>query len=217
MKLSLKKIFPFLYKTQWVVKPEHETELAFTSNGVEYHCFTNGFNAYYERYMAAMDAINALEQRVSREYLKMHIGLTNEYLNKGDLSKIAILNKHLEERMSHLCNVDLLYQLASVWYFDKSENCYTFNPEYAEKKISEWRKDKEVLAFFLRSPLSQLMPLPDTFNTSMVQSYTKAQRIELMSHLKYHLSSFKETPSNQELISTIKSQITALENLLSQD
>src|SRR4028118_2271070 len=207
MKLSLKRIFPFLYKTRFNVLPEHEVELAFVSGGVEYFQFVNGFHCYSERYFAATDAILALEQRVDKQYLKVYVGLMNEYLNKGNLTAAAVLNHNLEERIDHLCNVDLLYQLASVWYFDKNENCYSYNPEYAEKKIALWRKDKEALAFFLANPLKQYMPLHDTFITNSLQTYTRAQRLELLQTLKYHSSLQSETPNNKELLSSIQSKI----------
>jgi len=213
--MLLKKIFPFLYKTSFSVLPGHEVELAFVSNGIEYFSFINGFDAYYDRYMAAIDAINALEQRVSRDYLLTHTKLMSEYLNAGKLTLASVLNHNLEERMKHVCNVDLLYQLAAVWYFDKSENCYAYNTEYGEKKIALWRKDKEVLSFFLQSPLRQYMPLANSSQFN-IKTYTRAQRLEELSTLRYHLLQLSETPNNHGLISDLQSKIQKLEELLIQ-
>lgn len=217
MKFSLKKIFPFLYRTKFHVQPGHEVELAFVSDGVEYFRFVDNFSCYAERYFAALDAINALEQRVDKDYLKIHIGLTKEYLNKGDLSKIAVLNHNLEERMTHISNVDLLYTLASVWYFSKEENVYTYNYEFAEKKIARWRADKDVLAFFFKSPLRNYLPLSDTFIQNTLPTYTASQRKEWIQILKYHLSTLSGNNSNSALISDIQSKINQLEVLLATD
>ena len=216
MKFNLKRFFPFLYRTQWVTQPGHETEFAFESGGVEYFCFSDNFNAYYERYMAAMDAINALEQRVTREYLERHTALVDEYVNAGKLSLIAVVNHNLKERMSHISNVELLYQLASVWYFSKEENCYTWNPEIAERKIAQWKKDKEVLSFFLKSPLKRYMPLPDSFSETLLTQYTKGQNLQELSTIKYHLLQITETPKNKDLRSILLSRIAQLKSLLTQ-
>lgn len=210
----LKRFLPFLYKTQWVTQPGHETEYAFESGGVSYYCFSDNFNAYYERYMAAMDAINSLEQRVTREYLERHTTLVDEYVNAGKLSLIAVCNHNLRERMQHICNVDLLYQLASVWYFSKEENCYTWNPEIAERKIAQWKKDKEVLSFFLQSPLKLYMPLPNSFNEILLTQYTQGQNLEELSALRFHLLQITETPKNKDLRSILLSKIAQLEKLL---
>lgn len=216
MKLSLKKIAPFLYRTAWNVQPGHEVEKAFTSNGVEYFCFSNGMNAYFERYQAAMDAINQLELRVDRRYLELHVELTKDYIRAGKLDMVAVLNRNLEERMNHISNVDMLYALASVWYFSKEENVYTYNHEYAEKKIAAWRKDKEVLAFFFKSPLRRYMPLEDTFIENTLPTFTKGQRLQLKAALNYHLSNLREGKENAGLRSKILSQIQALDEMLAE-
>ncbi|MES2731711.1 MAG: hypothetical protein V4714_08180 [Bacteroidota bacterium] len=216
MRPLLKKLFPFLYKTSWKLKPEHEVELAFVSDGVEYFCFTNGFDVYSERYAAAADAINMLEMRVNREYLKTMIGLHKEYTRKGQNDNCAILIHHLEERMNHISNEELFLQLAAVWYFDKQENCYVYNPEYGEKKIARWRKDKELLSFFLQGQLSQFMPLLPS-SIPHIQNYTKETNLELLRMLRFHLSSQSESSSNKDLISSIKLQILKLEELLAEN
>lgn len=213
MKNNLKRFLPFLYRTSFVTQPGHETELAFVSGGVEYFKFTNDLDVYIERYFAALDAINAIEQRVTREYLVTHVDLMTEYLDKGKLSLAAVLNHNLKERISHLFNVDLLYQLASVIYFDRNENCYNYNVEYNEKKIALWRKDKEALAFFLAQPCGSYMPSPTTHGLS-IPTYTRAQQNEMLSHLKFHLLQLSDSPKTSALISTLQSQILRLEELL---
>lgn len=213
MKNFFKKIFPFLFKTTWSVQPEHQVVKAFTSNGVDYYKFSTGYNAYYERYMAGMDRINEIEQRVDTKYMDTFQKLLDQYLNKGELSNIAILNNNLRERRQYVFNVELLYNLASVWFFDKSENCYTYDYEYAEKKIARWKKDKDLLAFFLQTELKNYIPLPDIVSKNML-TYLKGQGIKDLQTLKYHLSNLSDNPKNKELILSIQSQVTELEGYL---
>lgn len=213
----LTKIFPFIWKvkTNWNVQPEHRVALAFSSGGVDYYKFETGYNSYYERYMAAMDRINEIEQRVDAKYLDIYQKTLDDYLRKGDLVNASILNNNLRERRQYIFNVRLLYNLASVWFFDKSENCYTYDYDYAEKKIAKWMKDKDLLAFFLQTELVKFMPLPDTVKEN-IMIYLKGQNIQDLSMLKYHLSNLSDNPKNKELISSIQSQVLVLEDCLQQ-
>jgi len=163
--------------------------------------------------MAGMDRINEIEQRVDAKYMDTFQKLLDQYLNKGELSNIAILNNNLRERRQYVFNVELLYNLASVWFFDKSENCYTYDYEYAEKKIARWKKDKDLLAFFLQTELKNYMPLPDIVSKN-IMTYLKGQGIKDLQTLKYHLSNLSDNPKNKELISSIQSQVTELEGYL---
>ncbi len=215
MKNLFKKLFPFLWQTKWNIQPEHQVVLAFTSDGVDYYKFETGYNSYYDRYMAAMDRINEIEQRVDAKYLDFHQKATDEYLNKGSLTNISILNNNLKERRQYIFNQRLLYNLASVWFFDKSENCYTYDYEYADKKIARWRKDKNLLAFFLQTELAKYMPLPDTVKENL-EIYLKGQNLKDLSILRYHLSQLSDNPKNKELISSIQSQVLELEGYLQQ-
>ncbi len=215
MKNFFKKIFPFLWQTRWAVQPGHQVVLAFTSDGVDYYKFETGYNSYYERYMAGMDRINEIEQRVDAKYLDTFQKLLDEYLKKGDLVNCVIANNNLRERRQYIFNVRLLYNLASVWFFDKSENCYTYDYEYAEKKIARWMKDKDLLAFFLQTELMKFMPLPDTVKENL-EIYLKGQNLKDLSILRYHLSQLSDNPKNKELISSIQSQVLELEGYLQQ-
>lgn len=214
--LGVKKPEPIPAKTEvkWNHMPEHQVSLAFTTaDGTEYFCFTTGFNSYYERYMAGMDRINEIEQRVDKKYLDDFQKYLDEYINKGDLKNIAILNHNLRERRQYVFNQELLYNLASVWFFDKEENCYTYDYEYADQKIAKWKKEKDVLAFFLQTELINFMP-PLNISMDQIAAYTKGGSIKDLQILKYHLSQLSKKSSDKELISTLELQIAELEELI---
>lgn len=144
-----KKLFPFLYKTDWTTKPDHEIKLAFVgSDGTEYFEFISGYSCYYERYNAILDRLAEIDCKVDKAYLDDFQAIMKEYLTKGDLYNASILLKNLEDRRNYIFNQELLYDLATVWYFDKSENCYAYNTEYAEIKKKRWKEEKGRLSFF---------------------------------------------------------------------
>lgn len=215
MSKLLKRFLPFLYRTRFHVMPEHEVELAFTHEGIDYYTFTNSFDMCSERYACAIDFINTLEMKVTREQLVIFTDLIDSYVNSGKLSLISVVNHNIKQRLNHICNEELFLQLAAVFYFDKSENCYVYNHEYGAKKIERWRKDRELLSFFFRGPIGRFTPLTDTFLQTL-PTYTKAQRLEELGVLKYHLSLQSENSNNAALRSTIQSKILLLESLLTQ-
>lgn len=200
----------------WTIKPEHQVEFAFKGiDGTEYYQFTTGYNSYYERYMAFMDRLSEIEQRVDKNYLDRFQKTLDEYLNKGSLKDIAVLNKHLADRRAYIGNVELIYNLASVWFFDKSENPYTYDYGYADEKIRKWRNDKDSICFFLTTPLRHYLPLPDTL-VQNIKTYEKGQYVSELQTLKHHLQALSSLTKNTELISTYQLRVTELEQLVSQ-
>jgi hypothetical protein len=78
--------------------------------------------------------------------------------NKIDIFKINMLNEQMGERLRLSLDVDLLYKLASIVFFDKNENPVLYDAEYCMKKIDFWKKHKGVADFFLQKPINELMP-----------------------------------------------------------
>lgn len=209
---NLFKRNPKEIKPDWLVNPDVQTRYVFTSNGVEYYEFTNGYNMYYERYMAAQDRLNEIEQRCDKKYLDIYQDLLDDYLKKGDLVNIAILNKNLRDLREYVFNVNLLYNLAAVWYFDKNENPFTFDHEYCDKKIVDWKKDKEALSFFLQSPIREYLPQLNISKEDL-RVYIMGLSLKELSTLKYHLSNQLKDEKNKDLISMLQLQIEGMEAL----
>lgn len=199
-------------KPEWLVSPDVQTRYVFTSNGVDYYELTSGYNMYYERYMAAQDRLNEIEQRCDGKYLDFFQTQLDAYLNKGDLVGAANLNRNLRELRSYVFNVNLLYNLASVWFFDKNENPFTYDHEYCEKKISDWKKDKEVLSFFLQAPIREYLPQLNISKEDL-RTYIMGLSLKELSTLRYHLSNQPKDAKSNDLISMLQSQIEDLEAL----
>jgi len=196
----------------WLVSPDVQTRYVFTSNGVDYYELTNGYNMYYERYMAAQDRLNEIEQRCDKKYLDLYQDLLDDYLKKGDLVNIAILNKNLRDLRGYVFNVNLLYNLAAVWYFDKNENPFTFDHEYCDNKISDWKKDKEALSFFLQAPIREYLPQLNISKEDL-RVYIMGLSLKELSTLKYHLSNQLKNEKDKDLTLMLQSQIEDMEAL----
>lgn len=150
-------------------KNKYRTEYAFTCGGTKYYRFADITNLPYERGLMALNVYNEVEMRCSRGFLVHYADTIDKLLHeqKIDIFKIQQLNEVLKQRLTMTTDTDLLYKLASVCFFDKSENPAVYEPAYAEKKIAKWRKDKGVRDFFMQKPLLELMPFLQNVDTDL--------------------------------------------------
>lgn len=217
MKRFFKVLFPFLFKTRFNLKDsDYEVIEAFASEGETYWMFANEQKVPVERAMAALDIYAEVEQKLDKEYLETLFASVIESCRKGDLVEVASMIKFAEQRMKHITNIDLMYKLASVLYFDKNENIYSYDYEYNEKKILRWKKAEDIESFFLKMPINDLLP---SFSGSSLNlaTYTKVQRSELISQLRNHLLILSDDKRNKDLVTKLQSRVTILESLLNSE
>ena len=150
-------------------KEKYRIEYAFTCGGTKYYRFADIANLPYERGMVAMLAYSEMQMRCSRDFLVRYADTIDKLLHeqKIDIFKIQQLNEILKQRLTLGAEIDLMYKLASVVFFDKTENPAVYEPAYAEKKIAKWRKDKGVHDFFTQMPLLELMGSSMNVNTDL--------------------------------------------------
>lgn len=150
-KKSVKQLFP---NTETVIKE------AFKIGGVTYYTWEDLNSLNYKRALMAYMVYNELDMRCTREYLVLHTDALNTILSKPEINVFDIkkLNDQMMQRLQLTTDVDLMYKLASVAYFDKNENPDSYDQVYNEKKIANWKKNESVEAFFLSKPLMELIP-----------------------------------------------------------
>jgi len=185
-KKDIKVLFP---QTDCVV------EEAFEVGGVMYYRFADISNLEYRRGLMAYTVYNELDMRCTREYLLKHVVAMTNLLSGSeiDIYKIKALNDQMRQRMELTTDVDLMYKLASVIYFDKNENPASYDTDYCEKKIAHWKEHKGVADFFLTQPLTELMPFLHSVDTDLDSYSILNHRLnEVHSELLRMLSSKKE-------------------------
>lgn len=150
-------------------KEKYRIEYAFTCGGTKYYRFADITNLPYERGLMAMHTYNEVQMRCDRAFLVRYADTIDKLLHeqKIDIFKIQKLNEVLKQKLTLTAETDLMYKLASIVYFDKSENPAVYEPAYAEKKIAKWRKDKGVHDFFMQKPLLELMPFSQSVDTDL--------------------------------------------------
>src|SRR5688572_25875592 len=134
------------------VQDKQKIVKAFVYQGKPYFMFEDIFSMPSIRGLQALDYYEEFNMRCTKEYLLRFSEAAEKILSnnkKIDLIGLAVLVKHLQERLKMIPVSDHIYKLASVVFFDESESPYTFDREHSKKKVELWKKDPEVLSFFL--------------------------------------------------------------------
>jgi hypothetical protein len=162
---------PFRTKDPKRLFPEqkHVIEHAFSVGGVDYYQFNDVFSLPYERGLMAITFYEELRMKCTYDNLKLHVEAIRTLLNepKIDIYKVNALNEMLGERLGMVTDVNLLYKLVSVVFFDKNENPCLYEIDYNLKKIEQWKKHKGVNDFFLQKPLQELIPFLNTVDLDL--------------------------------------------------
>lgn len=188
---------PFKRKSNFNINnPEHVIQLAFVHKGIEYFCFTDIYKVNCNRAMHALPAYEELAMRMTKDYMvkdleahqklnadimEMLSGKTggvnlNLVYEKMKVSNLLLTQK--KERLEWIFEPEALYKIASVLYFDKNENPYQYDEKYCATKIESWKKDTEVLAFFLKQPIQKYVPY-STLSNSDLDTYLKVLEAQI--------------------------------------
>ena len=168
---------PFKKKRNWFKDyPETRIVHAFTSGGVDYYEFEDPNNLTSGRGFAALNYYKELSMGCTREFLLGYVEAMDGYLRpkaNGTLQipEMAKLTLQLKERLELAVDSLTPYKVASVIYFDETEDPYGFDYGYAMKKIEKWKKE-DVGSFFLQTPLKNLIP-STLLSEETLESYMK--------------------------------------------
>ncbi len=167
----------FKRKPEFNISPELRTKFAFSCGGVDYFELEDPNALTQGRGFAALNYYNELSMKCSREFLIAHTEAVDKILRdakKIDIIEIAKLNLQLKERLEMVLDSLTPYKVAAVIFFDKTEDPYSFDYDYAMKKIEKW-KNEDVASFFLQVPLRSLIP-SSLLSEEAIQNYMKVAK-----------------------------------------
>jgi len=153
----LKKIFN---RSKFPKVTENEIVYAFTCDGKDYFQFTDFNNIPALRGLKTMVFYEEMKMKCSLSYLKAHCEAVDNILSqtKINIFEIKKLNEQMKEKATIALDTELVYKLASVVFFDKSENINDYDFAYNIKKVESW-KNFGADAFFLLQPVQELVPV----------------------------------------------------------
>lgn len=150
-------------KPRFAVEVVHPIIFAFESGGVKYYQFQDIFQLCHSRAFRAMEVYEEAQMRTTKEILKLHVDATEKILTSQTIDIFAMkkLNDQLKDRLDHVIASDTVWKLASVVFFDETENPYDYDYKYGIEKIKLWKKEKDIANFFLNTPINKLLPYLD--------------------------------------------------------
>lgn len=167
---------------------EAKKELAFTSKGIDYYQFTEGGVPIYQlRFIEMQERINlAREMAVTKDTLYEFLEMMQVYTGRrgGDsriqelsegqrLAEINGLVGNMLRRLEIQNDLGVIYDIATVWYFDETEDPAYYDAEYGRIKKQRWLEDDSLRDFFLQTPLTNFVDFK-TDSQDYTQSYLEA-------------------------------------------
>jgi hypothetical protein len=121
----------------------------------------------YQRALKCLTAYEELRMKCTHEYLSWHVKAVENALRgsegKGsvvvNLNELSTLNNNLKQRLEQwVIDLNLAYRLASIVFFDKTENPVDYDFKYGNEKIEHWKKHNTMDVFFSKVPIQRLLP-----------------------------------------------------------
>lgn len=163
---------------------QYPIEEAFSIDGRTFYRFKDYFNIPYERGLKTITFYEEVRMKITYEYMQQHVEAVDKVLKsqKIDVYKLKNLNDILKERLTWYVDTDILYKLASIVFFEKSEDPRTYDFKYNAEKIEFWKKHSSVTDFFLQTPLLELMPFMAELEKNL-ESYSAITKELTKNHL----------------------------------
>lgn len=177
---------------------------AFILDGVQYYQFDDVFGIPVERAFAALDIYGEVQSKCTRDYLLSHSAALKETLNNKriDILKVSQLITQLDERLEMIFDADLVYKLASVVYFDTTENPYKYDYKYGIEKMRKFQKS-DIEAFFLNSPIREFLPFKDISKNDL-ETYIQVGRAITIQQLQAITAMLSNSESNPDLLKELE-------------
>lgn len=199
---------PFKRKPRTKLLNGHQVIEAFRFDGVQYYELKDIFDVPCQRAFVLRDFMEELQMRTTREFLQAHVTAVQNILSAPktiNIPELARLNNQLQERLDMIVDAEIVYKLASVYYFDSSEQPYTYNFKHGLEKIKAWKRANEDMSFFYLEPVKALCNLPLLLKDDL-QAYLLIQAKMTNKQLESIFTHLSESDKKKDFAQTLMSQ-----------
>lgn len=160
-------------------------EPAFKFNSIQYYRFKKDADTPYGRYKWVSTFLQEVELRMDLNTLNAYLDDIEKNISgekgKINLGHVAVTINKMRTRTALHFDVETAKKLASVIYFDETEDLTTYDREKGREKIAAWGKDLKVMDFFLTKPMRELLGLSDISETVLADYIS--QQVEIIKAL----------------------------------
>lgn len=192
----------------WVVDEGHVIIPAFESGGVQYYMMKDIFNSFAGRALDAMAIYEKWSMRTTPEFMGGWLQALENTINANPIkiTEVAEMINVMRERINFAIPTEsIIWELASVAFFDRNESPYRYDTEYAKDKIARWKEDIGLPAFFFKTPLRDMVSLPDLSEDGF-KNYLKATEAVHGKQLEKVLSKLSSGQQRQDFLSVLESE-----------
>lgn len=192
----------------WVVDEGHVIIPAFESGGVQYYMMKDIFNSFAGRALDAMAIYEKWSMRTTPEFMGGWLQALENTINANPIkiTEVAEMINVMRERINFAIPTEsIIWELASVAFFDRNESPYRYDTEYAKDKIARWKEDIGLPAFFFKTPLRDMVSLPDLSEDGF-KNYLKATEAVHGKQLEKVLSKLSSGQQKQDFLSVLESE-----------
>lgn len=159
----LQKLFKRKLKPKpYLIHDKYEIVPAFELNGETFFMHKDPLNTATGRGLTSMVFYEELMMRCDVNYLKQYCDAVTKIFSdphKIDVLKLAQITNHLRERIEFLAAVpEHVYKMASVVFFTENESPFMYDQKTGAERIKQWQEVPGMYDFFLKTPLSRLIP-----------------------------------------------------------
>lgn len=143
---------------------KHKVEFVFQVKSKKYYRFIEDHQIPVGRYKYIYAALKEVDLRMSIDTLKSFVAEMKKILDGGMKKNLVSMEQmwklvfNLETRISVPFEPGTVRKLASILFFDETEDLRTFNQKYGDDKVKFWM-DNNVMDFFLTMPIVELLGL----------------------------------------------------------
>jgi len=142
----IKRIINKYFSKQRVYCGKHNINAVytFTVKGVDYFTFSDPHNMPYKRALLAGAIINEVNSNMNTDFIKNYFDGFNELLKQEKLSYMDLiqLNKLIDQKRKVGLDIESIYELASIYYFDEYESPFGYDIVYNKAKIKKFKSSK---------------------------------------------------------------------------
>ena len=200
-------------------KDRHDQiEFAFTSGGINYFRFSSDVNIPFQRAVAARDILTEelwqINPAVLQSWNEALIQLVINQKTPADkkLYEIGIMANRLKEQLSMSFSLTRTFKLASVMYFDETENPLDYQYPYNQQKMKHWMEHNDIPGFFLNLPESEFNPSLREFSQNF-PTYLEAETKRMMNTISHIISAISTENLGEDLSKSIISEMETLTGL----
>lgn len=219
---------------KWNGKENDKIVWCFRCGGVDYFKVRNDPETFIQRALEAQEIYHELGRGLDRETHIATLTVAIEAFNKvaekwnkrdfktgEELTKLGDLLKLMQDALNAPQPTEIIYKLASVMYFDSTEDPTRYDATYAAEKIARWKEfdvDPDVNGnfgggFFLNCRIEDLISFSPNSNVD-IPTFIHQSNLESLSRLQTLDAYLSNNPQNELLHETLRLRTETLLNLL---